>query len=155
MLFVLRLLPSYKRWQKRVVDAMFLISFLVTLYSCIIFGLSCVPFKANWEHIPGSKCFSKDLLVTTNQVNAGEGSLPTNPSVSGYTLLVLIRPSAFMCVRYCHRHHTTVSTMECADEAKNETTAERSLRTQSDHRSVKHWPSSQCHEEDSDRRCYL
>lgn len=78
MLFVLRLLPSYKRWQKLAVDAMFLISFLVTVYSCVTFGVSCIPFKANWEQIPGAKCFSKDLLVITNQVNAGKRPLPKN-----------------------------------------------------------------------------
>ncbi|KAL8896845.1 MAG: hypothetical protein Q9207_007510 [Kuettlingeria erythrocarpa] len=71
MLFVLRLLPSYKKWQQRVVYAMFLINFLVTLYTCITFGVSCIPFKANWDTVPNAKCFSKDVLVITNQINAG------------------------------------------------------------------------------------
>ena len=53
----------------------FLVSFLATAYTCITFGVSCKPFKANWEDVPGSKCFSKDLIVITNQVNAGKNYL--------------------------------------------------------------------------------
>lgn len=60
-----------------------------------------------------------------------------------------------MCVRYCHRLNTGLSTLECEDEAKNETTAERSFRSQSNHRSIKHWPGSKCLEKDSDRRSDL
>ena len=71
MLFVLRLLLSYKRWQQRVVNLAFLINLLVTAYTCIMFGVSCIPFNASWDTVPGSKCFSKDLLATTNQINAG------------------------------------------------------------------------------------
>lgn len=72
MLFVLRLLPSYKKWQQRMVLVVFLVNFLVTVYTCIAFGVSCIPFEANWDTIPNSKCFSKDVLVITNQVNAGK-----------------------------------------------------------------------------------
>ena len=72
MLFVLRLLPSYKKWQRRVVYVVFLMNFLVTAYTCIIFGISCIPFSANWDTLPNSKCFSKDVLAITNQVNAGK-----------------------------------------------------------------------------------
>lgn len=75
MLFVLRLLPSYKKWQQRVVYSMFLVNFVVTLYTCITFGVSCIPFKANWETVPNAKCFSKDVLVITNQINAGKPPL--------------------------------------------------------------------------------
>ncbi|KAL8890164.1 MAG: hypothetical protein Q9215_002639 [Flavoplaca cf. flavocitrina] len=69
-LFVLRLLPSYKKWQQRVVCVVLLVNFAVTAYTCIMFGVSCIPFKANWEDVPNAKCFSKDLLATTNQINA-------------------------------------------------------------------------------------
>lgn len=72
MLFVLRLLPSYKKWQQRVVYLAFLTNFLVTAYTCVVFGISCHPFKANWEDVPNSKCFSKDVLVLTNQINGGK-----------------------------------------------------------------------------------
>ena len=72
MLFVLRLLPSYKKWQERVVNLAFLINFLVTAYTCLMFGVSCIPFNANWDAVPKSKCFSKDLLAITNQLNAGK-----------------------------------------------------------------------------------
>lgn len=70
-LFVLRLLPSYKKWQRRVVYVAFLMNFLVTAYTCIAFGISCIPFNANWDTVPNSKCFSKDVLAITNQINSG------------------------------------------------------------------------------------
>ncbi|KAL9003048.1 MAG: hypothetical protein Q9188_004060 [Gyalolechia gomerana] len=71
MLFVLRLLPSYKKWQQKVVYSMFLVNFAVTLYTCITFGVSCIPFKANWDTtIANAKCFSNQVLVITNQINA-------------------------------------------------------------------------------------
>ncbi|KAL9000111.1 MAG: hypothetical protein Q9169_001186 [Polycauliona sp. 2 TL-2023] len=35
-----------------------------------MFGVSCIPFKANWRAVPDAKCFSKDLLAVTNQINA-------------------------------------------------------------------------------------
>ena len=72
MLFVLRLLPSYKIWQQRVVALAFLINFLVTAYTCITLGISCIPFKANWDSVPNPKCFSIDVVVITNQINGGE-----------------------------------------------------------------------------------
>lgn len=75
LLFVLRLLPSYKKWQQRITHVVFLVSFLVTLYTCISLGVSCRPFKANWETVNNSKCFSKDLVVITNQINAGRTPL--------------------------------------------------------------------------------
>ena len=70
-LFILRLLPSYKKWQQRVVYFVLLVNFVVTAYTCIMFGVSCIPFKANWEAVPEAKCFTKNLLATTNQINAG------------------------------------------------------------------------------------
>ena len=70
MLFVLRLLPVYRKRQQRIVVVFFCVNFFVTLYSCITFGISCIPFEANWKTIAGSKCFSKNYLVVTNQVNA-------------------------------------------------------------------------------------
>ena len=76
MVFVLRLLPSYKVWQQRVVNLALLINLLVTIYACFVFGFSCIPFQANWDDdIPNSKCFSKDLIVIANQVNASKTDL--------------------------------------------------------------------------------
>ena len=75
MLFVLRLLPSYKKWQRRVVYVAFLMNFLVTAYTCITFGISCIPFDANWDTVPDSKCLSKDVLAITNQINSGKPCL--------------------------------------------------------------------------------
>ena len=75
MLFVLRLLPSYKKWQQGMVNLAFLINFLVTVCSCIMVGVSCIPFNANWNTVPNSKCLSKDTLVITNQINAGKAYL--------------------------------------------------------------------------------
>lgn len=71
MLFVLRLLPSYKKWQQRIVQLTLLVNFLVTAYTCVTFGVSCISFKATWDPVPGSKCFPKDVLVITNQINGG------------------------------------------------------------------------------------
>ena len=72
MLFVLRLLPSYKVWQQRAVLATFAINFLATLYTCIAVGISCIPFQANWEDMPEARCFSKGVLVLTNQINSSK-----------------------------------------------------------------------------------
>ncbi|CAO1601331.1 hypothetical protein XANCAGTX0491_004999 [Xanthoria calcicola] len=69
-LFILRLLPSYKKWQQRVVYFVLLVNFVVTAYPCIMFGVSCIPFKANWEAVPEARCFTKNLLATANQINA-------------------------------------------------------------------------------------
>ena len=116
MLFVLRLLPSYKKWQQRVVNVAFLINFLATAYTCITFGVSCIPFKANWDTVPNSKCFSKDVLVITNQVNAGKTYL--SPSQRNSALLL---NSYSSCVRMRHRHgfDTPVSVVGRTDEGEN------------------------------------
>ena len=83
-LFVLRLLPSYKKWQQNSVYLAFAINFLVTLYACITFGVSCRPFRASWEDVPNSKCFSTNLLVITNRVNAGKLSTTSSNILSSY-----------------------------------------------------------------------
>ncbi|KAI4234516.1 MAG: hypothetical protein L6R40_006721 [Gallowayella cf. fulva] len=70
MLFVLRILPSYKRWQQKVVMLLFAVNFVVTAYACLMFGISCVPFRANWQAVPDTKCFSKKILTMANQINA-------------------------------------------------------------------------------------
>ena len=70
MLFVLRLLPSYKKWQRNFVNMAFLLNFLTTAYTCVAYGVSCMPFEANWKDIPGSWCMSTDVVALTNQLNA-------------------------------------------------------------------------------------
>ena len=72
LLFVLRLLPSYKKRQQQVVYAIFFVNFAITLAACVMFGVSCIPFKASWDAIPDAKCFSEDRLVIVNQVNASK-----------------------------------------------------------------------------------
>ena len=114
LLFVLRLLPSYKKWQQRVVHVVFLLSFLVTLYTCIAFGVSCIPFKANWETVPNSKCFSKDVLVITNQINACKTQLIAFRF--GLPVLVLTLPSSCMRVRHRHCLDTDVPIGKFKDE---------------------------------------
>lgn len=69
MLFVLRLLPSYKKWQQKVVYVAFGINFAITMLAKINYGISCTPLQAAWETIPGSHCFSKDLIVIVTKVN--------------------------------------------------------------------------------------
>ena len=77
LLFVLRLLPSYKKWQQNLVYGVFSVNFIVTAYTCITFGVSCRPFRANWMTVPNSKCFSVDVIVITNQVNASKSLMTT------------------------------------------------------------------------------
>lgn len=72
MLFTLRLLPVYKRWQKRVIVFAFGLNIAITLIGTISYGLSCIPFRAWYETVPDAKCFSKRNLVVTNQVNGSE-----------------------------------------------------------------------------------
>lgn len=116
MLFVLRLLPCYKKWQQRVVNLAFLINFLVTAYTCITFGVSCIPFNANWDTVPNSKCFSKDFLVITNQVNAGKTYISPFDQDSA-----LLLNSYSSCVRMRHRHgfDTPISVVGRTDESEN------------------------------------
>ena len=68
----------------------FILSFLATAYTCITFGVSCKPFKANWEDVPGSKCLSKDFIVITNQVNAGINNLDGSALVLKIFTVMLI-----------------------------------------------------------------
>ena len=75
LLFVLRLLSSYKKWQQNLVYGVFAVNFIVTAYTCVAVGLFCRSFTANWMIIPNSTCFSIDVIVITNQVNASQ-SLP-------------------------------------------------------------------------------
>lgn len=94
----------------------FLMNFLVTAYTCITFGISCIPFKANWDSIPDSKCFSKEVLAITNQINAGRSSLSDFDWDSWFLL-----KSHSSCVRMRHRHglDTPVSAVGCTDEGAN------------------------------------
>ena len=86
MLFILRLLPSYKKWQQRVVNLIFIVNFLATVYTLFMLGFSCVPFQANWKAVPNSKCLSKKVFVLTNQINAGEIHCFRLSSLSGRTI---------------------------------------------------------------------
>ena len=86
LLFVLRLLPSYKKWQQYLVYCVFFVNFMVTLYTCIAFGIFCRPFKANWMTVPNSKCFSIDVIVITNQINSSKSLVVGIPE----TILFLI-----------------------------------------------------------------
>lgn len=71
MLFVLRLLPVYKRWQKYIILVAFALNIAITLIGTISFGVSRIPFRAWYQDIAGAKCFTTSNLVITNQVNAG------------------------------------------------------------------------------------
>ena len=91
-------------------------NFLVTAYTCIAFGISCIPFNANWETIPYSNCFSKDVLAITNQINAGKIYLCGFDQDRGFLL-----SSHSSCVRMRRRHgfNTPVPVMGCTDEGEN------------------------------------
>ena len=92
MLFVLRLLPAYKRWQQRVVISAFIINFLATAYTLFMLGFFCVPFRANWATVPNSRCLSKDVLVFTNQINAGKIHQRLPCSLPGSTVTEINQP---------------------------------------------------------------
>ena len=72
MLFVLRLLPAYKHWQKNVILAACALNVAVTLIGTVSYGLSCIPFRAWYQEVPNPKCFSTRDLVITNQVNGSK-----------------------------------------------------------------------------------
>lgn len=78
MLFVLRLLPVYKRWQKNVILCAFALNIAVTLIGTVSYGLSCIPFRAWYQEVPNARCFGTDKLVITNQVNGGKFSRHTS-----------------------------------------------------------------------------
>lgn len=71
MMFVLRLLPAFKKVQKWVVYVALAVNFAITIVVTVSYGLSCMPLRAEWENIPGAKCYSKDVLVITSIVNGG------------------------------------------------------------------------------------
>ena len=144
MLFVLRLLPSYKKWQQRLVYLAFLVNFLVTAYTCITFGISCIPFNANWDTVPNSKCFSKDLVVLTNQINGG--TIYQSPFDDGSELL-LTSHSSCVCIRHCHCFDTPMPVMERTDEGENKTAAEFHLWSRPDHFGVEHCSGDHNHPE--------
>ena len=138
-LFVLRLLPSYKKWQQKSVYLAFAINFLVTLYACITFGVSCRPFRALWEDVPNSKCFPTNLLVITNRVNAGKAL----DNILKYTLFVrpLIWFSACLPVWRRYSRNTDIPALERQDEGHNQETAECALRAKPSDWSAEHWSS--------------
>ena len=72
MLFVLRLLPPNKKWQTRVILVAFFLNFAITMIGSISYGLSCIPFEAEWKSIPGAKCHSVHLMTVTQQVNGSK-----------------------------------------------------------------------------------
>ena len=74
MMFVLRLLPTFQKVQKWIVYIALAINLAITIVVTVSYGLSCMPLKAEWEHIPGAKCYSKDVLVITSTVNGGMNS---------------------------------------------------------------------------------
>ena len=70
MLFVLRLLPPNKKWQARLIHFLFFLNFAITVIACVSYGVSCRPFRANWDKtIPDAKCLSDHILIVSQQVN--------------------------------------------------------------------------------------
>lgn len=70
MLFVLRLLPAHQKWQQRIIYLAFSINIAITILATVTYGISCIPFKANWQDIPNARCLPKNVLVIVNQVNS-------------------------------------------------------------------------------------
>ncbi|KAL9094317.1 MAG: hypothetical protein Q9165_003458 [Trypethelium subeluteriae] len=70
MLFVLRLLPPYKKAQQRIIYVELFVNFAITLIATLTFGIACTPFKALYTYVPGAECFSKEKLVAVTRVNA-------------------------------------------------------------------------------------
>ena len=72
MLFVLRLLPPSKVWQRRVTYVAFFLNFAITLIAVVSYGVRCRPFIAAYKSVPGAKCSSENVIVVTQQVNGSE-----------------------------------------------------------------------------------
>ena len=70
-------MPIYKHWQKNVILAAFTLNIAITLVGTVSYGFSCIPFRAWYQEVPNSKCFSTHNLVITNQVNGGS-TIPDN-----------------------------------------------------------------------------
>ena len=91
MLFVLRLLPSYKTWQQYLIYVLFFLNFAVTLVGCVTYAVSCVPFKAVYDtSIKGAKCYSKDQLVIVTQLNASRCYNPVCESSNSNPVILQI-----------------------------------------------------------------
>ena len=93
-----------------------------------------MSFQANWKDILDSKCFSKSVLVLTNQINSGKTRVALHLSFIKW--LTLISPG--MCMRYCYCYGPAISTVGCTDETKDKTAAESHLRPRSHHRGTEH-----------------
>lgn len=87
----------------------FFINFAITVLACVMFGISCVPFKADWDAVPNSKCFPKKLLVVTNQVNSSK--ICSDLSSIYWTMLSILRLGVYL--RHCHSFNSSVSPLEC------------------------------------------
>ena len=74
LLFVLRLLPPYKKLQQRIIYVELFVNFAITLIATLTYGIGCIPFEALYMDVPGAKCFSKEKLVIVARVNASESS---------------------------------------------------------------------------------
>ena len=74
MLFVLRLLPPYKKAHQTIIYVELFVNFAITLIATLTFGIACIPFKALYTPIPGATCFSKEKLVAVTRVNASKSS---------------------------------------------------------------------------------
>lgn len=69
MLFVLRLLPPYKKWQQRLIFFTFFLNFAITMIAAVSYGVHCIPFPAAYEDASGGKCIPANVIVVTQQVN--------------------------------------------------------------------------------------
>lgn len=152
MLFVLRILPSYKRWQQKVVMLLFAVNFVVTAYACLMFGISCVPFRANWQAVPDTKCFSKKILTMANQINAGNN--PLMPS-SWSRFWLLICHSALLRLRYRYCFDTSVPSVERKDEGENQAATKYHVWPWSDNSFAEHCSSGCTHRKGTHGRHYL
>lgn len=112
MLFVLRLLPSYKKWQQKFIYVLFFMNFAITIIACATMGTSCIPFNAIWEKVPGSRCFSKEHVVAASQVNGSKLYPPIFNSSS-----VLIMYSSGVRLRCRDSLGPPVPPLERPDEA--------------------------------------
>ena len=80
MLFVLRLLPPFKKVQQKIIYAAFFVNFAITVIGTVSYGVSCRPLRASWENVPGGKCYTRNLLVITTRVNGSEFGTHYSPS---------------------------------------------------------------------------
>lgn len=72
LLFVLRLLPPNKSWQKHCILVLFFVNFATAMIGLVSFGVKCIPFHDIWSEEPNRNCRSLKVNTATFYVNGSK-----------------------------------------------------------------------------------